>query len=41
MARDKDEVLEVARWAKGIEGFMGALGCGFTVRNPAVGRWSI
>ena len=41
MAADRGEVLEVARWAEGIEEFMGALRVGFTGRNLGGGRWSI
>ena len=34
MARDKDEVLEVARWAKGIEGVHGCIGVRFHRSEP-------
>ena len=35
MATEREEVLEVARWAAGIEGVHGVLPDGFTVRNPS------
>ena len=34
MARDRDEVLEVARWAKGIEGVHGCIGGRFHRWEP-------
>ena len=41
MARDRDEVLEWRCGPKALKGFMGALRDGFTVGNPAGGRWTI
>ena len=41
MATERDEVLEVARWAEGIEGIHGCIAGRFHRRNLADGCWSI